>query len=385
MALPPKYDEEYRTRLKQFELENAPKHGPQLYGIFFAVGSMMLISVTLSLNNIENEFMTIVGGVLIGGSAYLIQNQKEKDYSKKYIQQMNDIETELLNRLKYEENIDDNNTSPNIEKSVKQTNDIEKNVNKEGQSEHDYDEFILRVKRNLNIFFNIDVDNKFKEKENYWEFEVFMDDIAQQNISSLLGTIITIIYIHNNSDTLYKCFEFEERILHYEKIKILLKEFNINPKKVPYKEPYTKNDCGDFIRYINEEIENIKETLKSDGKQKYKSENILTDIFYYHRILISCIKRAIKESKGISEPKKYIELAFEKLEFLNKLFIQLEKDTNEDYVYNIKELLLLEESFSKVSQQKILEEIKLAKYEKKLSDHNLIKEIILKDYDKLKI
>ena len=101
--LPYKYYEEYKERKKKYELENPyPKHGAALYGILFGVGSMMLISVILTLNYIENEFQAVIGGFLIGSIAYLAQNQNEKNHSLKWVNEMNKIEKEIIGKAKYE-------------------------------------------------------------------------------------------------------------------------------------------------------------------------------------------------------------------------------------------------------------------------------------------
>lgn len=101
--LPDKYYEEYEERKKKYELENPyPKHGAALYGILFGVGSMMLISVILTLNHIENEFQAVIGGFLIGGIAYFAQNQNEKNHSLKWVNEMNKIEKEIIERAKQE-------------------------------------------------------------------------------------------------------------------------------------------------------------------------------------------------------------------------------------------------------------------------------------------
>ena len=101
--LPYEYYEEYKERKKKYELENPyPKHGAALYGILFGVGSMMLISVILTLNYIENEFQAVIGGFLIGGIAYFAQHQNEKNHSLKRINEMNKIEKEIIERAKQE-------------------------------------------------------------------------------------------------------------------------------------------------------------------------------------------------------------------------------------------------------------------------------------------
>jgi hypothetical protein len=100
--LPFEYGEKYRKIMKEFELENAPKHIALLYGILFGVGSMMLISFTLTLNRIDNEFQAVIGGLLVGGIAYFAQYQNEKNYSIKYTEKMIKVEEELVNKAKFE-------------------------------------------------------------------------------------------------------------------------------------------------------------------------------------------------------------------------------------------------------------------------------------------
>lgn len=96
--LPIKYYEEYNKRIEQFRLQNSPKHGAPLYGILFGVGSMMLISFTLTLNRVDGELQAVIGGLLIGGIAYFAQHQNEKNYSIKLVSEMNKIEKELINK-----------------------------------------------------------------------------------------------------------------------------------------------------------------------------------------------------------------------------------------------------------------------------------------------
>ena len=132
-------------------------------------------------------------------------------------------------------------------------------------------------------------------------------------------------------------------------------------------------------------LENEYKALKDSAKIKYESENILTDIFTSYRGLILYANKVSEQNKNSKNYSGlWITLVYERIKNLTELFTKLEKLKNEDYVYHIKELLLLEDSLTKVSQQKVYNEFKEGKWLDKLKDYHLFKELLLKDFNKLK-
>ena len=150
---------------------------------------------------------------------------------------------------------------------------------------------------------------------------------------------------------------------------------NVKTTNVENELKTNSNKSEDYNNSINDE--------KIEDEQ-YQSEKLLTEIFYYHRTMIIRAKNLTRQNLNNKKLKDYlIELLFNKSEKLLELFENLEKLKNEDYIYHLKEILLLEETITKVSQQKIYDVIKNADLLDKLEKNYLIKELIFKNFDKL--
>lgn len=332
------------------------------------------------------------GGVLIGRYDFIDDNEEENtrvdnDKSKKDLpinERLETAEDRVLQRLKEQREF----------KKKKLEAETNKNTNQQEQAETNthmpFKEFKKRVLRNLRAFYDIEID--LTKKLDIDDFNYVLHEVYDKNLNSIAGAIIVVSELCGGGELfrlkfrLNLVFEYDHLIRIFNKSKILIEEFNIQTQNFPKNENFSYFNAYDFISYINEQIEIVKEAIEEDEKEKYASENILTKIFELHRNLILCAKNTTKdEKKSKTRGNYWLGYLFTGSGKLRKLFNKLEKHKNEDYTHNVKELLLLEESITKVMQQKLYDEIKNENQVEALNKNNLIKELILKDFTKLKI
>jgi len=312
------------------------------------------------------------GGVLIGKYDNFEEDEEEKN-----------TKTE---NTKNEEKEDIRERVDTLLEKYKKKQQLEKKEIEKAKQEKqtDFSEYKKRIIRNLKVFYDIEIN--LENKEDNFEFVKIIDNI-EDNLNTLTGTIIVLneLLEHPNIDRFdIKC-EYSNLIGYFNKTKTLIEEFNINPNLIPFSETINGVKKGDFISHLNAEIENIEDLKEHDEKQKYKSESILTEIFELHRSLIQTAKNSVREENDKRANNKIsLETFFKLAEQIQDLLNKLEKYKNDDYTYNVKEILLLEQSITKVMQQKLYDEIKKQNKIKELNKNNLVKELILKDFDKLK-
>ena len=276
MSLPPKYNEEHRKRIeeyeKEYELENPPpKHEPLAIGYFFGFGSIIISMLTLTVYGIDGGFVEAIGGIIIGAIAYIIQYKNFQNYSIKQMKEMNKIEEELINESLNEQSYDLKEDEKDIasinlnflktNKSSNQNQHFDKNNNLT------FEQYKIRIFRNLKVFFDIDV----SKKENVYEFDDVLLEIFDQNLNTIIGSIVIVNAIYDGPfSKLIEKFEYKDILRSYNKTKTLIKEFNINPKTIPFNQPYLNQYVvGNYIEYIEDKIEtaenfiNNKETIKS--------------------------------------------------------------------------------------------------------------------------
>ena len=257
-------------------------------------------------------------------------------------------------------------------------------VIKSRKSQMDFKEYKKRIIRNLKVFY--DVELSLTEQIDEYDFNAILYTIDEE-LNTLVSTIIVlhellephnIRFIKNsiNLDFLIQC---------NNKSKTIIKEFDINPQLIPFDEEINKVTKGDFISHLNSENENFEDLKEDDEKLKYKSESILTEIFESHRGLIQSAKMSSREENERRASNKIsLKTFFKYAEKIHELLNKLENYKNEDYIHNVKELLLLEKSITKVTQQKLYNEIKKQNKIEQLNKNNLINDLILKDFEKLK-
>ena len=312
------------------------------------------------------------GGVLIGKYDNFDEDEEEKNTKTENTK--NEEKEDIRERL-----------DALLEKYKKKQQLEKKEIEKAKQEKQiEFDEYKKRIIRNLKIFYNIELN--LENKEDNFEFVKIIDNI-EDDLNTLTGTIIVLNELlepYNINRFDIKC-EYSDLIGYFNKTKTLIEEFNINPNLIPFSETIYNVKKGDFISHLDAEIENIEDLKEHDEKQKYKSESILTEIFELHRSLIQTAKNSVREENDKRANNKIsLETFFKLAEQIHVLLNKLEKYKNDDYTHNVKEILLLEKSITKVMQQKLYDEIKKQNKIEKLNKNNLVKELILIDFGKLK-
>ena len=240
-------------------------------GFFFGLGSMMLMMYTLTLNRIESGFGVLLGGLIIGAIAYLAQNKNLQNHSIKLANEMNKIEEELINESLNEQSYD-------LQEDEKDIAPINLNLLKTNESSNQhqhfdknnnltFEQYKIKIIRNLKVFFDIDV----SKKENVYEFDDVLLELFDQNLNTIIGSIVIVNAIYDGPFAeLMKKFEYKDILRSYNKTKTLIKEFNINPKTIPFNQPYLNEYVvGNYFEYIEDKIKtaenftNNNETIKS--------------------------------------------------------------------------------------------------------------------------
>ena len=100
----------------------------------------------------------------------------------------------------------------------------------------------------LNLIY-IDTEHK---KENVYEFDDVLLELFDQNLNTIIGSIVIINAIYDGPfSKLIEKFEYKDILRSYNKTKTLIKEFNINPKTIPFNQPYLNQYVvGNYIEYI---------------------------------------------------------------------------------------------------------------------------------------
>lgn len=312
------------------------------------------------------------GGILIGKYDNFEEDKEEKN-------------TKTENTKSEDKNNTKESLDSRIENFRKTTTTRKKEIEKAKQEKQtEFSEYKKRIIRNLKVFYDIELN--LENKEDNFEFDIIIDNI-EDNLNTLTGTIIVLNELlepPNIHRFDIKC-EYSDLIGYFNKTKTLIDEFNVNPNLIPFSEEIYNVKKGDFISHLDAEIKNIEDLKEHDEKQKYKSESILTEIFELHRSLIQTAKNSVREENDKRANNKIsLETFFKLAEQIQDLLNKLEKYKNDDYTHNVKEILLLEQSITKVMQQKLYDEIKKQNKIEELNRNNLVKELILKDFEKLK-
>ena len=244
-----------------------------------------------------------------------------------------------------------------------------------------------RVFRNLKLLFDIDIgqiraDIRPTRTKDYDELDRLLSGLWIDDISSLVSTLTVVDNLHEGGLLLkpMKHFDYDDMIKHYKKCKTIIELNQLDDGQIPF--VYFGEVA--FLPHIDNVIERLQEDIEYDENDKTDSEKLISEIFCSHRRLMRCAKNCLSdEKKTSSNPFRWTEAMFLHSRKLDDYLKKLGRLKGIDYPDAVMEVLLCENSFPKVIQQKIYNEIK-ACGAKGLDDNDVVKRLVLKDFGKLK-